>query len=278
MGAARRVTPRKGEQMRYGSGTLRAMLLAGLVLASVGPLLVLVAQSLSEAWFFPALAPRARSLAGWRSLVDGDAIASSMLTSLTLGSLTGVVACAIALPIGRTVSRLHGWRRHVAAAAAFLPVATPPLALGTGLQVLLLAAGIGGTSAGVLFAHLVPATGYLTLLFLGTFTLFDSRVEEEARTLGATAWQTWWRVTMPLLRTQIVEAVMVGFLISWSQFALTLVVGGGAVRALPLEVFAFVRSGQDRAAAVGSLVLILPPVLAFTALRWATRRTVVRAQ
>ena len=66
----------------------------------------------------------------------------------------------------------------------------------------------------MLFALLVPATGYLTLLFLGTFTLFDSRVEEEARTLGATAWQTWWRVTMPLLRPQIVAAVMVGFLIS----------------------------------------------------------------
>ena len=278
MGAARRVTLRAGEQVRYRVGMLRTILLAGLVLTSVGPLLVLAAQSLSVEWFFPALTPRALSLTGWTSVIDGDAIASGMLTSLILGSLTGVLACAIALPIGRTVSRLHGWRRHVAAAAEFLPIATPPLALGTGLQVLLLTAGIGGTFAGVLFAHLVPAIGYLTLLFLGTFTLFDPHVEEEARTLGATAWQSWWKVTVPLLRPQIIEAVLVGFLLSWSQFALTLVVGGGVVRALPLEVFAFVASGQDRAAAIGSLVLILPPVLAFTALRWATHRTAVRAQ
>lgn len=117
--------------------------------------------------------------------------------------------------------------------------------------------------------------GYLSLFFLGTFTLFDSRVEAEARTLGATSWQTWWRVIVPLLRTQIAEALALGFLISWTQFALTLVVGGGAVRALPLEIFSLLRVGQDRAAAVGSLLLILPPVAALAGLRWAVRRTAV---
>ena len=67
----------------------------------------------------------------------------------------------------------------------------------------------------------------------------------------------------------------IGFLVSWSQFALTLLVGGGAVRTLPLEVFAYVRAGEDRAAAVGALLLIVPPALALAALRWSVRRTAV---
>ena len=187
--------------------------------------------------------------------------------------MTAVLSCAIALPLGRALARLRGWPRHVAAGAAFLPVAAPPLALGTGLQVVVLGLGLGGSLAGVLLAHLVPAIGYLSLLFLGTFSLFDARVEEESRTLGATRAQTWWRVTLPLLRPQIAEAMVIGFLISWSQFALTLVIGGGEVRALPLEVFAFVRAGQDQPAAVGALLLVLPPSAAFVVLRWAARRT-----
>ena len=68
--------------------------------------------------------------------------------------------------------------------------------------------------------------------------------------------------------------MIVGFLISWSQFALTLVAGGGAVRALPLEIFAYVRAGQARQAAVGALLLVGPPAAAFVALRWAARRNV----
>lgn len=253
---------------------VRAALLVALCITTVGPLLLLVATSFSGPWFFPALVPSAWTTAAWQLGLDGARLARALWTSVVLAVATGVLACAIALPLGRAMSGLRGWRRHVAAAAAFLPVAAPPLALGTGLQVLLLRLGIGGTAPGVLVAHLVPAIGYLALIFLGTFTLFDRRVEEEARTLGATRAQTWQRVTLPLLRPQIAEAMIVGFLISWSQFALTLVVGGGAVRALPLEIFAYVRAGQARQAAVGALLLVVPPAAAFVALRWAARRNV----
>lgn len=252
---------------------LRSVLLVLFALTSAAPLLMLVVQSLGTGWFFPALVPGHWTLDAWNLREGADAMLRALGTSVVLAIATAILACAAAIPLGRSLARLHGWPRHLAAAAAFLPVAAPPLALGTGLQVMLIRLGLGGTAAGVLVAHLVPAVGYLTLLFLGTFTLFDARVEEESRTLGATRAQTWRRVTLPLLRPQIAEALIVGFLVSWTQFALTLVVGGGDVRALPIEVFAYVRAGQDQPAAVGSLLLVIPPAIAFVALRWGARRT-----
>lgn len=265
--------PRAGA--RHGPGmAARSALVALLALITVGPVLLLVVSSTATQWFFPALIPPAFTVSGWHGAVGG-ALAPIVATSVGLGIGTAVIACAVALPIGRSLAQLRGWRRHVGAAAAFLPVASPPLALGTGLQVMALAAGVGGTTAGVLLAHLVPTIGYLSLFFLGTFTLFDTRVEAEARTLGATAAQTWWRVTLPLLRRPITEALAVGFLISWTQFALTLVVGGGAVRTLPLEVFGLVRAGDDRAAAVGALLLVMPALGALGGLRWAARSATV---
>ena len=256
------------------TAALRAVLLLTVAVTSGLPLLLLVARSLSVRWYFPALLPDDWTTSGWRPSATGGALSRSVATSVELGVMTAVVSCAIALPLGRTLARLRGWSRHLAGAAAFLPVAAPPLALGTGLQVVVLGLGLGGTFAGVLFAHLVPAVGYLTLVFLGTFTLFDARVEEASRTLGATRFATLRRVTLPLLRPQIAEALVIGFLISWSQFALTLVIGGGEVRALPLEVFTYLRAGQDQPAAVGALLLVLPAAAAFVALRWAAQRTV----
>ncbi|MEX2180217.1 MAG: ABC transporter permease subunit [Gemmatimonadaceae bacterium] len=250
----------------------RAALAAILVVVTLAPVGMLLLWSVSGGWLFPSLLPGQLTSEAWHAIGAG-ALTSAIYTSAALAIATAVIACALALPIGRALARLRGWRRHVGAAAAFLPVASPPLALGTGLQVMALAAGVGGTAIGVLFAHIVPAVGYLALFFLGTFTLFDTRAEAEARTLGATAAQTWWRVTLPLLRRPIVEAMAVGFLISWTQFALTLVVGGGAVRTLPLEVFALVRAGEDRASAVGALLLLVPALAALAGLRWATRRT-----
>lgn len=258
-----------------GARALRWGMLALLVLLVAPSFVLLGVWSVSGRWLYPALVPESFTLQGWRSVTDGGGLGDALVTSSVLALATSVFATALALPVGRALARVGGWRRNLGAAAAFLPVAAPPLALGTGLQVVALSAGVGGTTVGVLLAHLVPAVGYLTLLFLGTFTLYDNRVEEAARTLGATSLQTWWRVTLPVLRQPVVEAMAVGFLVSWTQVALTLVVGGGAVRTVPLELFAYVRSGHDRAAAVSAILLIAPAVAALAALRWTVRRTAV---
>ena len=248
-----------------------------LALSAAGPLLLLLLWSVSREWFFPALLPPALTGDAWAQLAGGSALARAASASLALALACGAGATLVAFPIGRALARLRGWRRHAGAAAAFLPVAAPPIALGTGLQFFFLTLGLGGTAAGVLLAHLVPAAGYLSLYFLGIFSAFDERVEDEARTLGATPAQLLVHVTLPMLRRQLGEAFALGFLISWSQVALTLLIGGGVVRTLPLEVLAYVRAGQDRFAAAGALALTVPPVLALAAAHLAARRTEVVA-
>jgi putative spermidine/putrescine transport system permease protein len=80
-----------------------------------------------------------------------------------------------------------------------------------------------------------------------------------------------------MLRRPIGEAFALGFLVSWSQVALTLLIGGGRVRTLPLELFGYLRSGQERYAATGALLLTVPPLVALAAARFAARRTGVVA-
>jgi ABC-type spermidine/putrescine transport system permease subunit II len=53
---------------------------------------------------------------------------------------------------------------------------------------------------------------------------------------------------------------------------LTLLVGQGVVPALPVEVFAYVQSGQDALAATGAVLLVVPPLLAMAAAGVAVRR------
>ncbi len=252
--------------------TWRAALLVVLTLSTFGPFAVLVLQSMSAGWRWPELLPLAYSGEGWQRVTTGS-LGRAAATSLWLAVCTACAAVIVALPIGRALAKLRGVSRHIAAALVFLPVAAPPIALGAGLQIGTLWLGVGGTGVGVWIAHCVPAIGYVALLFLGVFTTRDVADEEAARTHGASRWQTWRHVLIPSLRIPIVEALAIAFLISWAQVALTLVVGGGAVRALPIEVLSLVRAGQERDAAVGALLLILPAVLTLAALRTGARRT-----
>ena len=249
----------------------RGALLAGLVLSAVVPFGLLALWSVSGPWFYPALLPSGLTGESWRQLVGGD-LGSAATRSVVLGAGTATVGTAVGLPVGRALARLHGWRRHAGAALAFLPVTAPPIAFAVGIQYFFLRLGGGGTLGGVLLAHAVPASGYLSLYFLGVFAAYDAGPEEEARTLGATPWQTLRLVTVPALRRQVAEAAALGFLVSWAQVALTQLVGGGLVRTLPTEVFSSLRSGQDRYAATGALLLSVPPLLALGAARLAARR------
>ncbi len=137
--------------------------LTALTISAIRPLILLVTWSASGEWFFPALMPQGWSLDGWGWLVQsGDRIAIAVRNSVLLGIADGVIGCAIAFPIGRAISRLTGWRRYMAAAAVFSPVAAPSIVLGIGIQYFLLRLGVGGTAPGVLLAHLVPTVGYLS--------------------------------------------------------------------------------------------------------------------
>jgi putative spermidine/putrescine transport system permease protein len=139
-----------------------------------------------------------------------------------------------------------------------LPAAAPAIALATGLQLSFIAIGLAGSLVGVAVAHLVPVVGVLSFFFFAVFTTFDRRIEEEARSLGATPLQVWARVTLPLLRTQVAAATALGFLVSWGQVPLTLIIGGGAVHTLPVDVLAYATAGEQRYAAAGALLLIVP--------------------
>lgn len=257
-----------------GPRILRGAILAAVLVSAVVPLALVTVASLAAEWRWPDLVPARWTLESWRDLLEASGrLSEALLFSTGLGIGTGVLGTALALPVGRALARLRGWRRHLGAGVVFLPVAAPPVALGTGLQLTFLTAGLAGTFAGVLLAHLIPTVGYLSLLFLGVFAVWDPRAEEEARTLGASPFQVLTRVTLPMLRPALAASAALGFLISWAQVPLTLLIGRGIVPTLPVEVFAYLQAGQDRIASTGALLLMVPPLLALGAARLAARDT-----
>lgn len=252
---------------------IRRGLLPVLLLSAVAPLALLVIASTGSDWFFPVLVPRAFSADAWRAVIGtGARLGPALIASGGLALATGVAAMAVGMVAGSAIAAAGGWRRVVGAGAAFLPVAAPPVAVATGLHASLLSAGMGTSIMGVFIAHMVPACGYTTLYFLGVFTVREGGYEDAARTLGASTRNVVMRVTLPLLRREMLEAALLGAIVSWGQVALTLVAGGGSVRTLPLEVMDYLVAGQDQLAATGSLLLVLPPLAVFGLLRLALPR------
>lgn len=251
----------------------RRWLLAALASWTLTPIAMLCLRALTQAWRFPEILPDVVNVGSALSFSGRDRLAAALLTSVGLALVTGGASTIAGFVIAKTIAGAAVAARRAALALALFTVIVPPIALGVGLQVALLSLGLGGTAAGVLLAHMVPATGYLTLFAVGIFSSADLSLDDEARTLGASRWQVWMRITIPMVRGRLAEAIVLGALVSWGQLALTLLIGGGVVRTLPLELLSLVQSGNDQLGSLAALLLSVPPLGAIGLLKVGTVRT-----
>ena len=246
------------------SSAARILALAVIACCALLPLAVVSIASVARLWFWPALLPGDWTLRAWQYVMSGaGGIGPALMTSTALAAVVAVVSVAVALPAARALA-LHEFRgKRLVLFALLLPMLAPPLAAAMGIHAVFLRAGLSDSFAGVALVHLIPAVPYATLLLAGTFARFDTDWEAQARTLGARPWSVWTRVTLPLMAPGIAVATILAFVVSWSQYVLTLLVGGGRILTLPLAIVAFQRGGDDAVAAALSVIFVLPALALF---------------
>lgn len=238
----------------------RPLVLGAVAVAVLLPLVPVVVWSVARSWRYPGLLPPELSDRGLRLIVDGQ-VPAAIGTSLLVSTSVALLACAVGLPAGRAVGR-HVFRgRRLVQGLLVAPVVVPPLAVVIGIQVFFIRYGLADTVPGVVLVQLMPTVPYAATLLGAAFAGLDPDQERQARVLGAGPWRTLTRVTLPLLRPALVTTFLLTFLISWSEYVLTLLVGGGRVQTLPLLLFAAIGSSDRTAAAALGLLLVAPPVL-----------------
>jgi putative spermidine/putrescine transport system permease protein len=104
----------------------------------------------------------------------------------------------------------------------------------------------------------------MVLVMTSTFSRSQLELELQARTLGAGPVRAFLAVGLPSAVPGMLAGSLFVFLISWSQYALTLLIGGGRVLTLPLLLFSFASAGDLALTGALSLVFLAPAVLTLT--------------
>lgn len=238
-----------------------AALLAISGLAAI-PLLLLALRSLAQAWYWPALLPPAWGVRAWCYIFSPTA---EVLPALGVSSIIALAVTLLAVLVALPAARVLAWQefrgKQAVLFALLLPVLTPPLAATMGVHALFLRYGLTDTMLGVVLIHLISTVPYATLMLTGSFSRLDPDYEAQARTLGARSFAVWRHVTFPAIAPGLAVAASFAFLISWSQYLTTLLIGGGRILTLPLILVSFQRGGDEAIAAALSLVFLAPAAL-----------------
>lgn len=239
--------------------TIASMLIAFLLIA---PLLTFVPNAFAFRWFYPQLIPREWSLQAWDRLFgSGSDVFNTLVTSIVLGGGVTFLALVIGLPAAKVLGQHQFRTKRLVEFIIFAPTFVPGITYSMGLNVNFIRWGLAGTLWGVGLVHLVPVLPYVVLTLAGVFANYDAAFEEQSRTLGAGRIQTFLHVTLPAIFPGLVVAALFGFLVSWNQYLLTFLIGGGSVITMPMLLFSTISGGNNPLIAALSLVYVAPAIL-----------------
>ena len=235
-----------------------AVVFALFVLFMYGPMFVIFVLSFQGPEGGLTFPLRGLSLHWFRQLAEGLGtvdIGAAFLRSLMLGGVVMLFTVLLSVLAGLAFrKKLSGGNTLFYVTVASLIMPSIIVSLGIGLQFRLLDGALKGlleavgatstledygTALGLftsaLGAHLTWTLPFGLLIMFAVFNRFNPAYEEAARDLGATPWQTFRHVVLPLIGPSVVGIGMFGFTLSWDEIARTSQAIGD-VNTLPLEL------------------------------------------
>ena len=235
-----------------------AMLVTWLVL----PLIPLAIWSFARSWFFPDLLPSAWSMRAWNyALSDTSGVLDSLWVTILISVGATILSVLAGVPAGRALGLYNFRGKQFVELMILAPTIVPGIAVVLGIHTVFITMGLTNTISGVILVHLVPTLPYMVLVMAGIFANYDPAFEDQARSLGASPLKTFWYVTLPAIMPGVIVGALFAFLVSWSQYILTLLIGGGRVVTLPLLLFNFASAGRNDVTGAIGMIYIVPGVI-----------------
>jgi spermidine/putrescine transport system permease protein len=178
----------------------------------------------------------------WQKTFASLEIHQLFKTSITIALCVTLVAVTIAL-FGALAFARYDWKgRGIYQKIVLLPIFFPQSVLGLALLLWFNALGLTMSWQTAVFAHLVWIIPVCTLVISIQVYSFDPALEEAAFDLGATKWQVFREVTLPVLFPGIFSGALFAFLLSWGNFPLSLYTTG-ADTTIPEYLYAKMVAG-----------------------------------
>ncbi|MBX7452358.1 ABC transporter permease [Mycolicibacterium sp. 3033] len=198
-------------------------------------LVVVNAFNASKTFAFP---PTGFTLQWWRTALHSE----GMWTALGNSVVVGLGATAIALVLGTMVAfavqRHDFFGRQTVNLLVILPITLPGIVTGIALNATFTSAlGITLGMATVIIGH---ATFCIVIVFNNTqarLRRLGTSLEDASADLGASPWQTFRFVTLPMMRGAMVAGAILAFALSFDEIVVTTFTAGPAVQTLPIWIF-----------------------------------------
>jgi spermidine/putrescine transport system permease protein len=221
------------------------------------PLLIVVVYSFNDSrlnaewvgftldWYRRLAADNEMLQAAGNSLIIG-LVAS--LVSTILGTMAGVA--------------MHRYRLRVLPILIVAPIAIPEILMGVSLLIFFVLLNFSLGLVSVALAHIAFCIGFVAIVVRARLAGMDETLTEAARDCGATPWEAFRHVTLPLIMPGVIAGALMAFTLSIDDFVITFFTAGAGTVTLPLAIYSMIKIAvTPEVNAVSTLLMLLTLLL-----------------
>src|SRR6476659_9957329 len=203
----------------------------------------------------------------WEHAFSVPDLNSALVTSFKLAGLATLISTVIGtlMAIALVRYRFHG--RRASNLLLVLPMATPEIVMGASLLSLFLIYGIALGFTTLLIAHVMFCISFVVVVVRSRLIGFDRSLEDAAQDLGANAWTTFTKVTLPLIAPGVLAGALLAFALSIDDFVITNFNSGSTVT-FPLYIWGAARVAIPPQVNIFATLIFLATLLLMVATVW----------
>ncbi|MGF3065918.1 ABC transporter permease [Facklamia sp. P12945] len=233
------------------------------------PISILLIWAFTARWPWPHLIPHNLSLRGFENLVrQPNQLLTLILSSVFISSCVAMLSSLIALMTARATVMAKGFFKNFIQLTIALPFLIPVIVFATGIHQKMFEWGWANKLWGVILAHLIYSLPYASYLVIDAYHAVGLHLEEQAWVLGANKLKAFWKITFPLLLPVLATSLATSFIVSFSQYFLTLMIGGGKIQTLSVIIFPYLQRNDRTIASIYALFFLIISFLVMGLLSW----------
>jgi spermidine/putrescine transport system permease protein len=227
------------------------------------PLVIVVAYSFNDSrlnaewvgftlsWYAKLFGNEKMLKAAWNSLVIG---LTASAVSTVLGTMAGYA--------------MYRYKMRLLPVLVLAPIAIPEILMGVSLLIFFVMLNITLGMVSIVLSHIAFCIGFVAIVVRSRLAGMDESLTEAARDLGATPWQAFRLVTLPLIMPGVVAGALMAFTLSIDDFVITFFTAGVGSSTLPLQIYTMVKIAvTPEVNAVSTLLMLLTLALILIASR-----------
>ena len=182
-----------------------------------------------------------------------------MLAAAGNSLLIALTASAVSTVLGTMAGvAMYRYRTRLLQILVLAPIAIPEILMGVSLLIFFVLLNFTLGLVSVALAHIAFCIGFVAIVVRARLAGMDESLTEAARDCGATPWNAFRYITLPLIMPGLIAGALMAFTLSIDDFVITFFTAGAGTVTLPLQIYSMIKIAvTPEVNAVSSLLMLL---------------------